>query len=35
MAGSIILILTFLTLIGTLISDIILAMMDPRIRIGA
>ena len=35
MAGSIVLILTTLTLIGVLISDIILAMMDPRIRIGA
>ena len=35
MAGSIVLILTALTLIGTLISDIILAMMDPRIRMQA
>lgn len=34
MAGSIILILTALTVIGTLISDIILAWMDPRIRLG-
>ena len=34
-AGSIILILTGLTVIGTLISDIILAWMDPRIRIRA
>jgi len=32
MAGSIVLILTALTLIGVLISDIILARMDPRIR---
>ena len=32
MAGSIILILTALTLIGTLISDILLAWIDPRIR---
>ena len=32
MAGSIILILTALTLVGTLISDILLATMDPRIR---
>ncbi len=32
MAGSIILILTGLTLIGTLISDILLAWIDPRIR---
>lgn len=35
MAGSIILILTGLTLIGTLISDLVLAWMDPRIRMGA
>ena len=35
MAGSIILILTGLTLIGTLISDVVLAWMDPRIRMGA
>ncbi len=33
MAGSIILILTALTLVGTLISDILLAWADPRIRI--
>jgi peptide/nickel transport system permease protein len=32
LAGSIILILTFLTMVGTLISDIILALVDPRIR---
>lgn len=35
MAGAIVLILTTLTLIGVLISDIVLALMDPRIRIGA
>ena len=35
MAGSIVLILTGLTVIGTLISDILLAWIDPRIRIGA
>ena len=35
LAGSIILILTALTLVGTLISDIVLALLDPRIRIGA
>ncbi len=35
MAGSIILILTGLTVIGTLLSDILLAWIDPRIRIGA
>lgn len=32
MAGSIILILSFLTLVGTLISDLILSFSDPRIR---
>ena len=35
MAGSIVMILTFLTLVGVLISDIILALLDPRIRMGA
>ena len=35
LAGSIILILTALTLVGTLISDVVLALLDPRIRIGA
>ena len=35
MAGSIIMILTSLTLIGTLISDILLAWIDPRIRMEA
>ena len=34
MAGSIILILTALTLVGTLISDILLAWTDPRIRMS-
>ena len=34
MAGSIILILTALTLVGTLISDILLAWADPRIRMS-
>jgi len=34
MAGSIVMILTVLTLLGVLISDIILALMDPRIRMG-
>ena len=32
LAGSIILILTLLTMLGTLVSDIILAAVDPRIR---
>ena len=35
MAGSIVMILSALTMIGTLISDIVLAAMDPRIRMGA
>jgi len=34
LAGSIILILTSLTMVGTLISDILLATIDPRIRMG-
>jgi peptide/nickel transport system permease protein len=33
LAGSIVMILSFLTLIGTLLSDILLAIVDPRIRI--
>ncbi len=33
LAGSIVMILAFLTLIGTLLSDILLAVLDPRIRI--
>ncbi len=33
MAGAIVLILSVLTIIGTLISDILLAIMDPRIRL--
>ena len=35
MAGSIVLILTALTLLGTLISDVVLAWTDPRIRMTA
>ncbi len=35
LAGSIVMILSALTMVGTLISDIILAAMDPRIRMGA
>ncbi len=35
MAGSIVMILSALTMIGTLISDIVLAAMDPRIRMRA
>ena len=34
LAGSIILILTTLTMIGTLLSDVALAAIDPRIRMG-
>ena len=34
LAGSIVLILTTLTMIGTLVSDIVLAALDPRIRMG-
>ncbi len=33
LAGSIVLIITVLTMIGTLLSDILLALADPRIRI--
>ncbi|MCP8885320.1 ABC transporter permease [Devosia sp. XJ19-1] len=35
LAGAIILLLSVLTVIGTLISDILLALIDPRIRYGA
>ncbi|MEW6349889.1 MAG: ABC transporter permease [Thermodesulfobacteriota bacterium] len=35
LAGSFIMLLSFLTVIGTLISDILLAWVDPRIRFGA
>jgi peptide/nickel transport system permease protein len=34
LAGSILLIYCALTIIGTLISDILLAVLDPRIRTG-
>jgi peptide/nickel transport system permease protein len=33
LAGSIVMVLSFLTLIGTLLSDMLLAVVDPRIRI--
>jgi len=33
LAGSILLIYCFLTILGTLISDILLAWLDPRIRL--
>ena len=32
LAGSIIVVLSLLTVIGTLISDVMLALVDPRIR---
>jgi len=32
LAGSIILMLSVLTIVGTLISDILLAVLDPRVR---
>jgi peptide/nickel transport system permease protein len=35
LAGALLLILTVLTVIGTLISDLLLAWLDPRIRFGA
>jgi len=34
LAGGILLIYSFLTIIGTLLSDILLALLDPRIRMG-
>jgi len=34
LAGSFIMLLSFLTVIGTLVSDILLAWVDPRIRLG-
>ncbi len=34
LAGSFILILSVLTVLGTLLSDILLAVLDPRIRYG-
>jgi peptide/nickel transport system permease protein len=35
LAGSFLMFLAFLTVIGVLISDIALAFLDPRIRLGA
>jgi peptide/nickel transport system permease protein len=35
LAGGILLIYSFLTVLGTLLSDILLALIDPRIRVGA
>jgi peptide/nickel transport system permease protein len=34
LAGSMLLLMTVLTLLGTLLSDILLAVLDPRIRQG-
>ena len=34
LAGGFLFIITTLTVIGTLISDILLALLDPRIRLG-
>jgi peptide/nickel transport system permease protein len=34
LAGSFLLLLAMLTVIGVLVSDIALAMLDPRIRLG-
>jgi peptide/nickel transport system permease protein len=35
LAGGILLIYSFLTVVGTLLSDVLLALMDPRIRVNA
>jgi peptide/nickel transport system permease protein len=35
LAGGILLIYSFLTIVGTLLSDILLALLDPRIKMGA
>ena len=34
LAGSLLLMLTFFTVLGTFISDILLAALDPRVRLG-
>ena len=34
LAGSFVMLLSFLTVLGTLVSDILLAWVDPRIRFG-
>lgn len=34
LAGAMLLMLTFLTVIGTFVSDILLALLDPRVRLG-
>ena len=35
LAGSFLMFMAFLTVIGVFISDILLAVLDPRIRLGA
>ena len=35
LAGSFLMMLSTLTVLGTLLSDILLALVDPRIRLGA
>jgi peptide/nickel transport system permease protein len=35
LAGSFLMFMAFLTVIGVFISDILLAFLDPRIRLGA
>ena len=35
LAGTFVMFLSFLTVIGTLVSDVLLAWVDPRIRFGA
>jgi peptide/nickel transport system permease protein len=34
LAGTLLLLISLLTIIGTFVSDLLLAMMDPRIRLG-
>lgn len=34
LAGTLLLLISLLTIIGTFISDVLLAVMDPRIRLG-
>jgi peptide/nickel transport system permease protein len=35
LAGSFLMFMAFLTVIGLFISDVLLALLDPRIRLGA
>ncbi|MCD6286216.1 MAG: ABC transporter permease, partial [Anaerolineae bacterium] len=34
LAGAMLLMLTFLTVVGTFVSDVLLALLDPRVRLG-